>query len=257
MANRQGFAAFAPCLQVWPTQSPSLQTLEEIKDSIQSPHLSEFQEIVGLGCWPRILPSLPRAPSVSDLLPQPKPKAIERVMRFLASCWVWSRPRASPHPTQPGVHGCRDGLASLRPPLLSAAGTEFCAHSLTSAGRKQETGLMGQPSHQSVCPQGRQHPDCVTFAGGAGVGVVTSVVSDSVTMDCSPPGFSVHGILQARMLEWVAIPLSRGSSQLKVWTWVSCVADGFSTIWVTREVHVDWNQATEIVFQFTVNFLSR
>ena len=32
-------------------------------------------------------------------------------------------------------------------------------------------------------------------------------------MDCSPPGSSVHGILQARMLEWVAIPLSRGSSR--------------------------------------------
>ena len=34
-------------------------------------------------------------------------------------------------------------------------------------------------------------------------------------MDCSPPGSSVHGILQARTLEWVAIPLSRGSSQPK------------------------------------------
>ena len=32
-------------------------------------------------------------------------------------------------------------------------------------------------------------------------------------MDCSPPGPSVHGILQARILEWVAIPFSRGSSQ--------------------------------------------
>ena len=31
-------------------------------------------------------------------------------------------------------------------------------------------------------------------------------------MDCSPPGLSVHGILQARILEWVAIPFSRGSS---------------------------------------------
>ena len=34
-------------------------------------------------------------------------------------------------------------------------------------------------------------------------------------MDCSPPGFSVHGILQARVLEWVAIPFSRGSSLLQ------------------------------------------
>ena len=32
-------------------------------------------------------------------------------------------------------------------------------------------------------------------------------------MDCSPPGFSVHGILQARILEWIAIPFSRGTSQ--------------------------------------------
>ena len=74
---------------------------------------------------------------------------------------------------------------------------------------------------------------------------------------CSPPGSSVHWILQARMPEWVAIPLCRGSSQPKVWTWVSCIADGFSTIWATREVHVEWNQATKTVFQFTVNFLSR
>ena len=35
--------------------------------------------------------------------------------------------------------------------------------------------------------------------------------------DCSPPGFSVHRILQARILEWVAIPFSRGSSRLRDW----------------------------------------
>ena len=42
----------------------------------------------------------------------------------------------------------------------------------------------------------------------AGAYSVTSVVSDFV--DCSPPGSSVHGILQARILEWVAMPSSRG-----------------------------------------------
>ena len=41
-------------------------------------------------------------------------------------------------------------------------------------------------------------------------------------MDCSPPGSSVHGILQAELLECVAIPFSRGSSWLRDWTWVSC-----------------------------------
>ena len=40
-------------------------------------------------------------------------------------------------------------------------------------------------------------------------------------MDCSPPGSSVHGILQARILEWVGMPSSRGSSQTRDWTYVS------------------------------------
>ena len=48
-------------------------------------------------------------------------------------------------------------------------------------------------------------------------------------MDCSPPGSSVHGILQARILEWVAIPFSRASSQLRDQTQVSCIASGFFT----------------------------
>ena len=43
-------------------------------------------------------------------------------------------------------------------------------------------------------------------------------------MDCSPPGPSVHGILQARRLEWVAIFTSRGFSQPRNWTWISYTA---------------------------------
>ena len=54
---------------------------------------------------------------------------------------------------------------------------------------------------------------------------------------CSPPGSSVHGILQARVLEWAAIPFSRGSSQPRDWTQVSCIAGGFFTLWATREAH--------------------
>ena len=51
--------------------------------------------------------------------------------------------------------------------------------------------------------------------------------------DDSLPGSSVHGILQARILEWVAIPFSRGSSQIRDGTWVSCTAGRFLTIWAT------------------------
>ena len=63
-------------------------------------------------------------------------------------------------------------------------------------------------------------------------------------VDCSLPGSSIHGILQARMLAWVATAFSRGSgdhsllrgfSQRRDETWVSCVADGLFTIWATRE----------------------
>ena len=48
-------------------------------------------------------------------------------------------------------------------------------------------------------------------------------------LDCSPPGSSVHGILQARTLEWVAVPFSRGSSQPRDRTQISRVAGGFFT----------------------------
>ena len=46
-------------------------------------------------------------------------------------------------------------------------------------------------------------------------------------MDCSPPGSSVHGILQARILEWVVNPFSRGSSPPRDQTEASCIADRF------------------------------
>ena len=54
-------------------------------------------------------------------------------------------------------------------------------------------------------------------------------------MDCSPLGSSVYGILQARILEWVAIPFSRGSFRPRNWTRVSHIAGRFCTIWATRE----------------------
>jgi len=54
-------------------------------------------------------------------------------------------------------------------------------------------------------------------------------------MDCSPPGSSVHGILQARILKWVAIPFSRRSSRPRDGTQVSNFAGRFFTIGATRE----------------------
>ena len=49
---------------------------------------------------------------------------------------------------------------------------------------------------------------------------------------------SVHGILQARILEWVAIPFSKGSSRTRDQTQVSCLADRFFTVWATMEAQL-------------------
>ena len=54
-------------------------------------------------------------------------------------------------------------------------------------------------------------------------------------MDCSTPDSSVHGLLQASILEWVAIPFSKGSSWPRDWTQVSCTAGRFFMVWATRE----------------------
>ena len=69
-----------------------------------------------------------------------------------------------------------------------------------------------------------------------------SVVSDSLQM----PGFSVYGIFQARILEWVAMPSSRGSSQSRNQTQVSHIAGRFFTIWATRDAI--WNYFKNIVW---------
>ena len=57
-------------------------------------------------------------------------------------------------------------------------------------------------------------------------------------MDCSLPCSSIHGIFQARVLEWVSISFSRVSSQARDWTQVSCIVGRRFTIWATREVYL-------------------
>ena len=78
-------------------------------------------------------------------------------------------------------------------------------------------------------------------------------------MDCSPPGSSVHLILQAGVLEWDAIPSWSGSSQPRDWTWVSGIAGRFFTIWGTREAFEaslwSWNESI-LVVEYDLNLYS-
>ena len=65
----------------------------------------------------------------------------------------------------------------------------------------------------------------------------SSVMSDSLQiMDCSLPGSSVYGIFQARVLEWIAISFSRGSSRPRDRTQVSHIVGTRFTVWATREI---------------------
>ena len=57
---------------------------------------------------------------------------------------------------------------------------------------------------------------------------------------CDPMDYAVHEILQARILDWVAFPFSRGSSQPRDGTQVSCIAGRFFTSWATREAQEYW-----------------
>ena len=67
-------------------------------------------------------------------------------------------------------------------------------------------------------------------------------VAQSCLALCDPVDYTVHGILQARILEWVASPVSRGSSQPGDRTQVPHIAGGFFTSWTTREVQEYWSE---------------
>ena len=95
-------------------------------------------------------------------------------------------------------------------------------------------------SNRILWSEDKDHPSLTPYPSGT---VVTprevSVAQSHPTlcnpMDYSSSGFSVHGILQARMLEWVAIPFSKGSSWPRDQILVSCIAGRFFTVWATRE----------------------
>ena len=72
-------------------------------------------------------------------------------------------------------------------------------------------------------------------------------------MDCSLPDSSVHGIFQARIVEWVAISFSRGSSQPRDQTWVSLIA-GRCFIWATREAPNWMSECPLLIVRFFFNF---
>ena len=83
----------------------------------------------------------------------------------------------------------------------------------------------------------------MSFPGGSDsneVKVKMKITQSCQTL-CEPMDYTVHGILQARILEWVALPFSRGSPQPRDRTQVSRIAGRFFTSWATREAQEYWS----------------
>ena len=76
-------------------------------------------------------------------------------------------------------------------------------------------------------------------------------------MNCSPPGSSVHGISQARILDWIAIHFPRRSFWPRDQTQVSCTAGRFFTIWATGEAHPSPHQPLSMLFHCSKSNVSQ
>ena len=87
-------------------------------------------------------------------------------------------------------------------------------------------------SQRSLLRVGQDIEPCLLLFGGSAVSS-----SFATPMGCSPPGSSVHGILQARILVWVAICFSRGSSWPRDQTWIYIIGRKTLYHWATWEAH--------------------
>ena len=102
-------------------------------------------------------------------------------------------------------------------------------------------GLLCVPWTPTPSPHPALHRK-VLFASrcSSGCKVKVKVAQSSPTL-CDPLDYTVHGILQARMMGWVSFPFSRGSFQPRGQTQVPHIAGGFFTSWATRGTQEDWS----------------
>ena len=125
------------------------------------------------------------------------------------------------------------GRAALGKRTLSQAGRARLRGSRPSPRLQASSSLDPSPSFPEKSQGslfGFWFLNFITFAVALRLLVVQSRPTLCNPVDCSPPGSSVHGILQARILEWVAFHFSGGSSRPRDQTRISCIAGRFFTI---------------------------
>ena len=109
----------------------------------------------------------------------------------------------------------------------------FCLFNFYAEYNMQNAGLYESQAGIKIA---RRKNNNLRYADGGGIFVAKSCPTlGTLWTDCSLSGSSVHGILQARILEWVAIFSLRGSSWLRDWTGVSCMSGRLFTNWAMRE----------------------
>ena len=142
---------------------------------------------------------------------------------------------AFPTPAYSCTRGCREGSAdshAVNDPDEDTAVLEL-QHSLHRVSQAQTVHLRGKGKHL-VKPSSARSPGACSFPQVLAILLVLSAyvrpklrqsyLTLCELLDCTPQGFSVYGILQARILEWVTIPFCRGSSQLRDRTRISYVS---------------------------------
>ena len=96
----------------------------------------------------------------------------------------------------------------------------------------------------------KEHCPLTTLTSASVQKIAKVKVSQSCPTLCDPKDHTVHGILQARILGWVAFPFPRGSSQPRNRIQVCCIAGGFFTSWATREA---WKKQNLLLLSWYLN----
>ena len=135
------------------------------------------------------------------------------------------------HSDRKQISGCFRGESTQRGGLQRAQGS-FCSVVVLVAWRIPGTGKPGGLPPMGSHRVGHDWSDLA--AAAVLVAQLCWTLCDPT--DCGPPGSSVRGILHATILEWIAIPFSRGSSQSRNRTWVSCIAGRFFSVWATGKI---------------------
>ena len=149
------------------------------------------------------------------------------------SCLAPSPPRS---PDSLGRGWCSPGSALLQGRLSKQPYCLQTAEHISHPGHTPDTLVGSHPEHVNWISRQRSPPFVPSFTvnSSGGCDIKVKVAQSRPTLR-DPMDYTVHGILQARILEWVATPFSRGSSQLTVQIQVSLIAGGFFTNWATRE----------------------